>query len=219
MQNTAPTSRYSFHEEVANSITHALGIVFGIVALGLLTAFATSHGDVWHMVSGCIYAATIILLYTASTLYHSIPLQKAKQILRQFDHASIFLLIAGSYTPFTLVTLRGPWGWSLFCIIWACALFGMVAEFTPLKRFRAMAVSLYLVMGWSVVVAIKPLWAALPENGLWLLVGGGLSYTLGVVFYLWRSLPFSHAIWHLFVLLGTVLHFFSVLLYVIPVFD
>lgn len=211
------STRYTLREEIANSITHGLGVLFSIAGLAILVTLAAMYGDAWHVVSCSIYGATLLVLYTSSTLYHGIPHPKAKRILRIFDHSAIFLLIAGTYTPFTLVNLRGPWGWSLFGTIWGLALAGVVLQLTPWRRLRALSVSLYLGMGWAIVIAIRPLIEAVPPRGLLLLVLGGLAYTLGVLFYLWRSLPHHHAIWHLFVLSGSVLHFFAVLLYVIPI--
>ncbi len=210
------SSRYTLREEITNSITHGVGALLSIAGLVILAILAARHGDAWHIVSCSIFGATLTLLYTASTLYHSIPHPKAKQVLRIIDHSAIFLLIAGTYTPFTLVNLRGPWGWSLFGTVWGLALFGIILELTPWRRFRLLSVALYLGMGWAVLVAAKPLLDAVAPTGLLLLAAGGLAYTLGVVFYIWRSLPHHHAIWHLFVLAGSALHFFAVLFYVIP---
>lgn len=209
--------RYSFHEELANSISHGLGIIFSVAGLGVLTAFATLFGSVWHIVSCSIYAGTMILLYTASTLYHAVPTPRAKTVLQVIDHVSIFLLIAGTYTPVTLVSLRGPWGWSLFGTIWGLAITGILLEIFLPRRLRYIVVSLYVAMGWTIVVAVKPMLDALAPGGIWLLLAGGLCYTLGVPFYIWNTLPFNHAIWHLFVLAGTIFQYFSILLYVIPV--
>lgn len=209
--------RYSLYEEIANSITHGIGVVFSIAGLGVLTAFASAFGSVWHIVSCSIYSGTMILLYTASTLYHAIPGQKAKAVFRVFDHTSIFLLIAGTYTPITLVCLRGPWGWSIFGTVWGLAVVGILLEIFLPKRLRWITVGLYVAMGWLIVIAAKPMLATIAPGGLWLLLIGGLCYTLGLPFYTWKSLPFHHAIWHLFVLGGTVFQFFSILLYVVPV--
>lgn len=208
--------RYAFVEEVVSSAIHGVGIVLSIVALTVLVAFATMHGDAWHVASVAVFGTTLILLYTASTLYHGIPNEIAKPTLRALDHIAIYLFIAGTYTPFTLISLRGPWGWSLFTVVWSLALLGIALELTSLKRFRAPAVALYVGMGWIALAAVGPLIEAVPSGGLWLLFLGGAAYTVGVPFYLWRRLPFSHAIWHGFVLLGSVLHFFSILLYVVP---
>lgn len=209
-------SPYSPAEELANSLTHGVGVVLSIAGLAVLVGFASAFGTAWHIVSCSIYGATQIALYTASTLYHSIPLPRAKAVLRLFDHAAIFLFIAGSYTPFALVNLRGPWGWSILVIIWAAALAGIALQ-NRLMHQRSWVTALpYVVMGWVVVMAIEPLTQAVAPGGIALLVAGGAAYTLGVVFYAWRRLPFSHAIWHGFVLVGSALHFFAVLFYVIP---
>lgn len=209
-------SGYSPGEERANQVTHGLGAVLGIAGLVLLVVFSRRNGDTWHVVSTAIFGAMLVLLYTASTLYHSFESDRAKHLLRKFDHAAIFLLIAGTYTPFVLVTLRGPWGWSLFGVVWGLAILGVVLKFWFAGRFRMASTFIYLVMGWLVMIAIKPLLAALPAGGLKLLVAGGLCYTGGAVFYLWRRLPYHHAIWHLFVLGGSACHWAAVFLYVVP---
>ena len=208
--------RYSFYEELANSITHGIGLLLAIAGLGVLTAFASVFGTVWHIVSCSIYAGTMILLYMASTLYHSIPWEKAKAVFRILDHSSIFLLIAGTYTPFMLVNLRGVWGWTLFAVVWSLALLGVLFQVSLLRRWQGISLSLYIGMGWVVVIAIKPMLDSVATGGLILLLSGGLAYTSGVIFYLWKSLRYHHAIWHGFVLLGSILHFFAVLFYVIP---
>lgn len=213
---SAASTRYSVAEEIANSVTHGIGALLAIAGLGVLCGFAALRGDVWHIVSSSIYAATLILCFASSTLYHSVTHATAKQVLRTLDHSAIFLLIAGTYTPFTLVTLRGPWGWSIFGVIWGLALLGLIIQLTSLKKIRALSITLSALMGWVVIAAIKPLMENLASGGLWLLVLGGLCYTGGIAFYLWRSLRFHHAIWHLFVLAGGALHFFVILFYVIP---
>jgi hemolysin III len=211
------SSEYSVGEEIANSITHGVGLVLAIAGLVVLTGFASIFGNVWHIVSCGIFGITLILLYTASTLYHSIQLPRAKTVLRVVDHSAIFFLIAGTYTPFTLVNLRGPWGWSLFGVIWGLAIAGVLLEIFFPRRWPKVSVGLYVGMGWVVVIAIKPLLSALAPSGLVLLVAGGLAYTSGIGFYLWRRLPYHHAVWHLFVLAGSILHFFAILFYVIPI--
>jgi len=216
ISETATASRYSTAEEIANSVTHGLGIVLSIAGLAVLTSFASVFGSAWHIVSCSIYGASQILLYTASTLYHSIPLPRAKAVLRQLDHAAIYLLIAGTYTPFALVNLRGPWGWSLLGVVWGLALVGIGMQARLMKQSRLITTLPYVAMGWVVIVAIKPLMASVAPGGLTLLVAGGLAYTVGAVFYVWKRLPFHHAIWHLFVLAGSTLHFFAILFYVIP---
>lgn len=211
-----PVSRYTCREELANSITHGVGVIFAISALVVMDVFAALFGDVWHVVSCTIFGTTLIILYTASTLYHSIPIPKTKMLLRLIDHSAIFLLIAGTYTPFTLVSLRGPWGWSLFGAVWGIALLGVIFQVFLLRRWPLFSVGLYVGMGLIILIAIKPLVNTLSPTGLKLLVYGGLAYILGLVFYSWKRLPYSHAVWHLFVLAGSALHFFSVLFYVIP---
>lgn len=208
--------RYTLGEEIAHSIIHGLGAVLGIAGLGVLTAFASLHGDAWHIVGCSIFGTALILLYTTSTLYHSIPLPRVKRVLRTLDHSAIFILIAGTYTPFLLVNLRGPWGWSLFGVIWGLALLGIVLRIVRGRRSTFVSVALYIGMGWAVVVAAKPLLNSVAPGGLWLLLLGGLAYTLGVIFYVWKRLPYHHAIWHVFVLAGGILHFFAILFYVIP---
>ncbi|HOW63617.1 MAG TPA: hemolysin III family protein, partial [Candidatus Contendobacter sp.] len=191
--------RYTLGEEIANSIIHGVGAVLGIAGLGVLTAFASLHGDAWHIVGCSIFGAALILLYTTSTLYHSIPLPRVKAVLRTLDHSAIFILIAGTYTPFLLVNLRGPWGWSLFGVIWGLALIGIVLRIVRGRRSTFVSVALYVGMGWAVVVAAKPMLSSVAPGGLWLLLLGGLAYTLGVIFYVWKRLPYHHAIWHGFV--------------------
>mgnify|MGYP000920955510 CR=1 FL=1 len=211
-----PSSRYTLGEEIANSVIHGVGIVLGIAGLGVLTAFASLYGDAWHIVGCSVFGAALILLYTASTLYHSIPLPRVKAVLRTLDHSAIFVLIAGTYTPFLLVNLRGPWGWSLFGVIWGLALVGIVLRIVRGRRSTLLSVGLYVGMGWAVVAAIEPMLNSVAPGGLLLLLLGGLAYTLGIVFYAWKHLPYHHAIWHGFVLAGSISHFFAILFYVIP---
>lgn len=208
--------RYSIGEEIANSVTHGVGVVLSIGGLAILTAFASVLGNAWHIVSSSIFGATLILLYASSTLYHSIQLPRVKRVLQVIDHSAIFLLIAGTYTPFTLVTLRGAWGWTIFGVVWGLAVTGIIFQVTRLRKWPVISLALYVGMGWVVVVATKPLLAAIDPRGLLLLLLGGLSYTAGIVFYVWRRLPYHHAIWHMFVLAGSALHFFAILFYVIP---
>ena len=207
---------YSAAEEVANSVTHGIGIVLSIAGLAVLTAFAAMQGDAWHVVGCSIFGAALILNYTASTLYHSIQVERFKGALRALDHSAIFLLIAGTYTPFMLVNLRGPWGWSLLAGVWAIAVLGIALRLLLKGRWHGLVVSLYIAMGWAVVGAVQPMLRHVAAGGLILLAAGGLAYTVGVIFYKWKRLPYHHAIWHVFVLLGSALHFFAVLFYVIP---
>lgn len=207
---------YSSREELANSLTHGLGALLGVAGLVLLVVTSAQHGDAWHVTSTAIFGTTLVLLYTASTLYHSIPGERRKHLLRKFDHAAIFLLIAGTYTPFMLVTLRGPWGWSLFGVVWGLAATGVALKFWFAGRFRLASTLIYLGMGWLVMIALKPLLAALPRAGFVWLVAGGACYSLGTIFYLWKRLPYHHAVWHLWVLAGSVCHWVAVYGYVVP---
>lgn len=197
-------------EEIANSITHGIGALLSIVALVVLIVVAGQHGDIWHLVSFSIYGSTLVLLYLSSTLYHSFTSPRLKNLFARFDHISIFLLIAGTYTPILLTSIRGIWGWSLFCIIWGLALVGAVIRSIYLHRFRKLMVAVYLLMGWMFVLAGKQIYLNLPSISIKFLVLGGIAYSVGVIFYLWRKLPYGHGIWHLFVLAGSVLHFFAI---------
>lgn len=207
----------SFGDELASSVIHGLGIVLSIAGLATLVAFAALHGNALTVVACAVFGVSLVLLYTASTLYHSIPIDAAKPTLRALDHIAIYLLIAGTYTPFTLIALPGVIGWTMFVAVWALALAGSALELGLLRRYHKWAVVLYVGMGWIGMLAFKPLSEHLQTGGTWLLIAGGLAYTLGVPFYLWRRLPYHHALWHGFVLAGSVLHYFAVLLYVIPV--
>jgi hemolysin III len=203
-------------ERLANWLTHGIGAVLSAAGLPLLVVFASIYGDVWHIVSYAIFGSTLIALYTASTLYHLSRQERWRWVLRRWDHAAIFLLIAGTYTPFLLVSLRGPWGWSLFGVIWLLCGMGAALKFCGAERFKTLSLVAYLAAGWMVVVAIRPLIHVVPTPGLWLLVAGGLSYTCGVAFYVWRGLRYHHACWHLFVLGGSTCHFLAVLLFLTP---
>jgi hemolysin III len=203
-------------EEIANSITHGIGAGLSIAGLVVLVVFASLNGDAWRIVSFSIYGACLTILYTASTLYHSFSSKKVKSFFQIIDHASIYLLIAGTYTPFTLVLLRGGWGWSLFGIIWGLTAFGIVFKIFFINRFNILSTAIYLLMGWLIVVAFQPAIENIPLGGLYWLLAGGISYSLGVIFFLWEKLRYSHAIWHLFVLGGSTCHFFAMLFYVLP---
>ena len=208
--------RYSLREEIANSVTHGIGILLAIAGLTVLCAYAAIYGSSLHVVACAIYGATLILCFTTSTLYHSIQIERVKQVLRTLDHSAIFLLIAGTYTPFMLINLAGPGGRSLLAAIWILAISGIALRLVLRGRLHGLMVSLYVLMGWVAVIGIKPLSENVGNGGLMLLVGGGIAYTGGVVFYKWRSLPYNHAIWHGWVLFASVLHYFAVLFYVIP---
>lgn len=204
----------SFGEEIANSITHGVGVALSIAALVLLVVFASNNGDAMRVVSLSIYGATLILLYLSSTLYHSFSHPRLKHYFRILDHTSIYLLIAGSYTPIVLVTLRGALGWTLFGLVWAMAVGGIVLKLFLKGKFGYVSVIFYIAMGWVILIAIKPMLQAAPwQLIMWLLIGG-LSYTFGVIFYAWKKLPYHHAVWHLFVLGGSISHFFGMLFHI-----
>ena len=203
-------------EEHWNVATAAAGIVLSAAGLAVLVVLAALHGTATHVVSCSVFGATLVLMYTASTLYHGARAPRLKHVFKIADHACIYLLIAGTYTLFTLVTLEGGWGWILFGIVWALAAAGIAFQIFFVYRFKVLATLAYVAMGWLAVVAAEPLVSRLPAGGLAWLVAGGLAYTSGTLFYLWKRLPHNHAIWHLFVLLGSVCHFFAVMLYVVP---
>ena len=213
-------SIYSTGEEIANAVTHGVAALMSIAGLAILVGFAVAYsGSPTVITAVSVFGASMIFLYVASTLYHAIPNPKAKQILQRLDHSMIFVLIAGSYTPFCLVTLKGVTGIGLCIAVWSIAIVGIALQGVLIKQSKWLNSLLYLTMGWLVLLVIEPLIESLPNTGLWLLTAGGLSYSLGVIFYIWKTLPYSHAIWHLFVFAGTVLQFLAVLLYVIPVFN
>lgn len=207
--------QYSIQEEIASSILHGLGVLLGIVGITIMLVFSGQQGDVYKIAASIIYGLSMILEYAASTLYHSLTNLKAKYIFKVLDHAAIYLLIAGTYTPFCLITLRESNGIMWLAIIWSLALIGIAFEAFWVFRPKWVSVIIYVTMGWLVIFTIKPLVAGLDPAGVWLLVFGGLSYTVGTIFYVFKKIPFLHAIWHGWVLLGTFLHFFAVLLYVI----
>ena len=199
-------------EEIANSIIHGAALVGSIAALPVLVLSAAGRRDVWQIVGGTVFGVTLVLLYLASTLYHALPVSRAKGVLRVLDHTAIYLLIAGTYTPFTLGALRGPWGWALLGTIWALALFGIIAKCTVGFRFPRLSTLLYLAMGWLVVIGLQPLVTRVSPAGVAWLVAGGLCYTGGVVFYATDGrVRYGHALWHVFVLAGSVCHFVAVL--------
>lgn len=207
---------YSVAEEIAHALTHGVGAIAAIVGLVFMLVWAVSYGDTFHVVSASIYGASLILLYLASTLYHAFPWPRVKAFFQQMDHAAIYVLIAGTYTPFALVNLRGAWGWTLLAVVWSIALIGIIMEVAMKERKKWLSLSLYLGLGWMALVVIKPMLETVEAGGLWLLLAGGLAYTFGVIFYVWKSLRFHHAIWHVFVLAGSVLHFLSVFYFVLP---
>jgi hemolysin III len=202
---------YTRGEELANSLTHGLGLGLSIAGLSVLVTFAATWGDGWRVTGCAIFGASLVLLYGASTFYHALRVSRIKRCLRVLDHAAIFVLIAGTYTPFLLANLRGPWGWSLFGVVWTLAVAGMMLKLFFTGRYRMFSTLLYLFMGWLILIAFKPLVEAVPLGSLAMLLAGGLAYSVGTVFYLWHRLPYHHAIWHVFVLTGSVCHFFAVL--------
>lgn len=202
----------SLGEEIANSITHGIGAGLSLAGLVVLVVIASLKGDPWKIVSYSIYGTTLFSLYLLSTLYHGFIHPKVKNVFRVLDHSAIYLLIAGTYTPFTLTSMRGPWGWTLFGLIWAMAIFGIIYKVTYFQKYRKVGVIFYILMGWLIIIAIKPLLQMVPTFILILLAIGGVLYTLGIIFYSWKNLPFHHMIWHLFVMGGSISHFFGILL-------
>lgn len=214
-QSADKVRAYSLGEEIANSVIHGLGIGLSVAALVILVAFAALSGDPFKLASAIVYGISLVLEYTASTLYHSFPQPKVKHLFKIFDHCGIYLLIAGTYTPFCLVTLRGVVGWWLFGVIWALAIIGIAVEAFWAYRPRWLSAAVYLGMGWMVVLSLRPLVANLDPAGVWLLIAGGLAYTVGTVFYVMKKVKYMHAVWHVFVLAGSTCHFLAVLIYVI----
>ena len=204
------------NERLANVVTHAFGVILSIGGAVALIIASVWRGSAWHIVGSSIFATSLILLYSSSTLYHLFTTQSIKRVLRALDHSAIYVLIAGTYTPFTLVSLRGGWGWSLFGVLWGLALCGVLLKIFVIGRFPAASTTVYILMGWIGVIALKPLAAAVSVPGLLWLLAGGILYSGGVAFYLAKRLPYSHAVWHLFVLGGSVCHYGAVYLYVLP---
>lgn len=213
----AGVAQYTVGEEIANAVTHGVAALLSIAGLAVLVAFAVLYSGSPKVVAAVsIFGASMVFLYTASTLYHSIPNPRAKKVLQYLDHSMIYVLIAGSYTPFCLITLQGYTGIALLCAVWLIAIAGISLQAVLLHKADWINCLLYLSMGWLAVFVIDPLVSTLDSTGLALLVAGGLAYTVGVVFYIFERIPFSHAVWHTFVFAGTTLQFFSVLFYVIP---
>ncbi|TSA00197.1 MAG: hemolysin III family protein [Deltaproteobacteria bacterium] len=198
-------------EEIANSVSHGAGLLAGLVAAPVLMLSAVRHGGAARIAGASVFAVAMVLLYLTSTLYHALPGNRAKQVFRLLDHASIYVMIAGTYTPITLSVLGGTWGWTLFGIVWGLALGGIVLTMLGGVRFPKLRISLYLAMGWLIVVAVKPLGLRMPSEGLVWLSAGGLAYTVGVVFYAAKRVRYGHFVWHLFVVAGTACHFIAVL--------
>lgn len=211
---TYVSSKQSLGEEIANSITHSIGAALGTAALVILVVFASLKGDAWRIVSFSIYGASLVILYTASTIYHAITNEKAKRYFRIMDVSSIFLLIAGTYTPITLLSLRGTgWGWTIFGLIWGMALVGIIFKTLFDGRFEKLSIIFYVLMGWLAVIAIRPMIINLPPGLLFWIALGGISYTVGIIFLAVTKFKYSHTIWHLFVLGGSISHFFGILFF------
>jgi hemolysin III len=206
----------SGRSEFINCLTHGLGLALSLSAVPLLIILATSHGTAWHIVGVSVYGATLIALYAASTIYHGCRTDRLRRIFRALDHSSIYLLIAGTYTPFALVNLRGPWGWTLLGLVWGIAIFGITWKIVATTRWPAVSIASYLLMGWLVLIAVKPLVASVQFGGIAWLLAGGLAYTLGTIFLGWKKLPYHHAVWHVMVIAGSVCHYFAIAKYVVP---
>lgn len=198
---------YTKREEIINAITHGIGAIFSIVALTLLIVFASSHGTPLHIICFAVFGGSMLLLYTSSTLVHSFPEGKVKDIFEIMDHSAIYLFIAGSYTPILLIVVKGALGWALFGTVWGIALAGVAFKIFFTKRFVILSTVGYVLMGWMIIFAFNRVVLTLPQQGLAWLIGGGILYTVGAIFYVWRKFPFNHAIWHLFVLAGSTSHF------------
>lgn len=210
------THTFSKGEEIANAITHGIGALLSIAALVLLIVFSSLYGNAWHIVSFTIFGTTMVLLYTCSTFVHSLPNGKAKDVFEILDHSSIYFFIAGTYTPFLFIAVGGWLGWTLFGIVWGLAIGGTIFKIFYVKKYVIFSTILYVFMGWLIVLAWAPLAEFLPVNGLKLLVWGGIAYTFGAIFYVWRGFNYHHAIWHLFVIAGSTLHFLCIILYLLP---
>jgi hemolysin III len=206
---TGPTQSHG--EEIANSVSHGIGLLAALVAAPVLVLSAARQGGAARVVGASVFAAAMVLLYFTSTLYHALPWNRAKQVFQLLDHAAIYVMIAGTYTPFTLGVLRGAWGWTLFGIVWGLALGGVALTIAGGARYPKLRTSLYLAMGWLIVVAVKPLWLRMPSEGLFWIAAGGIAYTVGVVFYAVKKVRYFHFVWHLFVVAGTACHFIAVL--------
>jgi len=212
----ASTHTFSWREEIANAITHGIGALLSVAALVLLVVFAAWKGTAWHVVSFSIYGTSMLLLYTASTLVHSFPAGKAKRVFETLDHSFIYVFIAGTYTPILFHIVQGALGWTLFGIVWGVAAAGVIFKSFFASKYLFTSTIIYIAMGWIIVFAWKPLTEHLAPGGLSLLIIGGALYTVGTIFYMWRSFPYHHAVWHMFVLGGSIVHFFAILFYVLP---
>lgn len=212
----AETHTFTKGEEIANAVTHGIGALLSIAALVLLIVFSSLYGSAIHVVSFTIFGATMVLLYTSSTLVHALPHGKAKDVFEILDHSSIYLFIAGTYTPITLIVIQGALGWTLFGIVWGLAVGGIIFKSFFVKKYLFTSTVLYVFMGWLIVIGWSQIRQNMDANGVVLLVVGGVLYTIGAIFYIWRGFKFHHMIWHLFVIAGSAAHFFCVLLYLLP---
>lgn len=212
---SSPVAEHARLEEWLNALTHGIGTVVALAAAAVLITLASIYGDRWAVIGASVYGASLLLLYLASTLYHAISHERTKARLKVFDHCMIYVLIAGTYTPFTLTSLRATWGWTLFGTIWTMAIAGIVFKLYFTGRFKWLSTAIYIAMGWMIVIAIDPVMRALPQSAFTWLLAGGVAYTVGTVFYMSRRLPYAHAIWHGFVIAGSVCHFAAVLIQVL----
>ncbi|GLO66929.1 MULTISPECIES: hemolysin III family protein [Oceanobacillus] len=212
----ANTHIFTKGEEIANAITHGVAALLSVAGLVVLIVSSVINGTVLHVVTFTIFGATMVILYTSSTFVHALPKGKAKDIFEILDHSSIYLFIAGTYTPFTLLVIQGAMGWSIFGIVWGIALVGIVFKVYFVKRFLFTSTLLYIAMGWLIVIGWSQITNNIESSGVYLLIAGGLCYTLGTVFYMWRGFKFHHMIWHLFVIAGTLFHYFCVLFFLLP---
>lgn len=207
---------YTLGEELMNSITHGVGALLGIAALVLCVIKSAIAGDAYGVVGGCIYGATLIILYSMSCIYHALGVNRAKKVFQTFDHCSIFLLIAGTYTPITLVAMRGLIGWIIFGVVWAAAITGIVFNAIDVKKYKVMSMICYIAMGWVIILVFPEFLRLVPSKGVWLIFWGGVVYTIGAVIYgFGKKARYIHSIWHFFVLLGSVFHFFAIYLYML----
>ena len=207
--------QYTLGEEIFNSISHGVGVLLSIAALVLLIVFAAISGNGYSLAAGIVYGISLVLLYSMSMVYHIVQNEKGKAVMRIFDHCSIFVLIAGTYTPYLLVSLDKTLGWVMFGIIWGMAVLGIILNSINLEKFKVFSLICYIVMGWAIIFTIKPIVQNIPPMGVFLLLLGGIIYTVGIIFYILKKYKYMHSVWHLFVLLGSVCHYLSILLYVI----
>jgi hemolysin III len=211
------SKRYTLGAEIFSSVTHGLGTILAIGGTAVLIVLSAIFSDVWSVVGSAIFGASLIILYCMSTLYHAISAPRAKKFFRIMDHNTIFFLIAGTYTPITISILRGWLGWTLFGIVWGAAIIGIVLNSIDLEKYRKPSVVCYILMGWVIIIAIHPLLNVMSATSLWLLVGGGIFYTVGVIFYAIKKVKYFHSIWHIFTLLGSTCHYFSILLAILKI--